>query len=54
MTFIVNDPYLWLEDIAGQEASDCVVHPAAPAAPAAAPVASVSSDADIYDVPGGN
>jgi prolyl oligopeptidase PreP (S9A serine peptidase family) len=51
MTFMVNDPYLWLEDIAGQEASDCVVHPAAAAAPAAATVASVSSDADIYDVP---
>jgi hypothetical protein len=54
MTLMVNDRYLWLEDIAGHEASDCVVHPAAPAAPAAAPVASVSSDADIYDVPGGN
>jgi hypothetical protein len=55
MTFMVNDRYLWLEDIAGQEASDRVAHPAAaPVAPAAAPVASVSSDADIYDVPGGN
>jgi hypothetical protein len=54
MTFMVNDPYLWLENIAGQEVSDCVVHPAVAAAPAAAPVASVSSEADIYDVPGGN
>lgn len=51
MTLMVNDPYLWLEDIAGQATSDCVVPPAAPAA---APVASVSGDADIYDAADGN